>query len=71
MTIREQIKILCIKAGISVSELARRMDVSPQALSQKLIRGSVSIDELKEIAKLTDCQFEAKFIFNDGDSINL
>ncbi len=71
MTIREQIKILCIKAGISVSELARRMNVSPQALSQKLIRGSVSIDELKNIAELTGSKFEAKFIFDDGDTINL
>lgn len=71
MAIREQIKILCIKKGISVSELARRMEVTPQALSQKLIRGSVSIEELKKIAELTGCKFEAKFVLDDGDSVNI
>lgn len=71
MAIREQIKILCIKKGISVSELARRMEVTPQALSQKLIRGSVSIEELKRIAELTECQFEAKFLLDDGDTVEI
>ena len=43
MNIDEQLKKLCIVNGISLSELARRLNKSPQALSQKIARGSFSI----------------------------
>ncbi len=71
MAIREQIKILCIKRGISLSELARRMGVTPQALSQKLIRGTVTIEELQHIAELVDCKYEGRFVLPDGDSVEV
>lgn len=35
MATSEQLKILCVKLDISVSELARRYGTSPQAFSQK------------------------------------
>ena len=38
MAVSEQVKILCVKLGISVSELARLYGSSPQAFNQKLKR---------------------------------
>jgi hypothetical protein len=36
MSVSEQLKILCVKLGISVSELGRISGKSPQAFSQKM-----------------------------------
>ena len=38
MTIEEQVKVLCVRSGISVSELARRLGTSPQNFNGKLHR---------------------------------
>ena len=38
LAVSEQIKILCVKLNISVSELARLCGTSPQAFSQKMKR---------------------------------
>ena len=38
MRIDEQIKILCIKLDMTISEIGRRLDKTPQAFSQKIKR---------------------------------
>ena len=65
----EQIKILCVKLDMSVSELARLYGASPQAFSQKLKRGSFTSEELKKIAKCVGCEFESSFILPNGDKV--
>ena len=57
MAVSEQIKILCVKLGISVSELARLYGSSPQAFSQKMKRERFTPDELKKIAAAAGCKF--------------
>jgi len=52
VAVSEQIKIFCVKLGISVSELARLYGSSPQAFSQKMKRERFTTDELKKIANL-------------------
>ena len=69
MTISEQIKILCVRSNISVSELARRIGTSPQNLNAKLKRGSFTVDDLDQIAEATDTIFERKFILRNGEKI--
>lgn len=69
MTISEQIKVLCVRNGISVSELARRMGTTPQNFNAKLKRESFSISDLEQIAEVTDSLFERKFILKNGDEI--
>ena len=59
MAVSEQIKILCVKLGISVSELARLYGSSPQAFSQKMKRERFTPDELKKIAAAAGCKFES------------
>ena len=69
MAVSEQIKILCVKLDISVSELARLYGSSPQAFSQKMKRERFTPDELKKIAAAAGCKFESSFILPDGDKV--
>lgn len=69
MAVSEQLKILCVKLGISVSELSRLYGTSPQAFSQKMKREGFTPDELKEIAKVTGCKYETSFILPNGDKV--
>lgn len=69
MAVSEQIKILCVKLGISVSELARRSGSSPQAFSQKMKREGFTPAELKELASAAGCKYEGSFILPDGDRV--
>lgn len=69
LTVGEQIKILCVRKGISVSELARRLGKTNQAFGQKLKRGTFTVDEMKEVAAAVDCKYEGAFILSDGEKI--
>ena len=69
MAVSEQIKILCIKLDISISELARRYGSSPQAFSQKMKREGFTPDELKKMAIAAGCKYETAFILPNGDKV--
>lgn len=69
MTISEQIKVLCVRTNISVSELARRIGTSPQNLNAKLKRETFTIADLEQIAEATGTEFERKFILDNGESV--
>lgn len=69
MAVSEQMKILCVKLGISVSELGRLVGKSPQAFTQKMKRESFTVDELKEIAKVVGCSYEGSFTLPNGDKV--
>ena len=69
MRISEQIKVLCVRNNISVSELARRMGTSPQNFNAKLKRETFTVEDLEQIAEATDSEFERKFILKNGDEI--
>lgn len=69
MSISEQIKVLCVRSNISVSELARRVGTSPQNFNAKLKRESFTISDLEQIAEATDSSFERKFVLNNGENV--
>lgn len=69
MSVSEQLKILCVKIGISVSELGRQSGKSPQAFSQKMKRESFTVDELKKIAEASGCKYEGCFITPTGERV--
>lgn len=61
----EEIRILLVKSGnISESELARRMETSPQNLHNKMKRDNFTVKDLEDIAKALDCTLDIKFISN-------
>lgn len=58
MTTTKQIKVLCVRMDISISELARRIGQSPQHFSAKLKRGTITDSELVLIADQLNIQYE-------------
>lgn len=69
LAVAEQIKILCVKLNISVSELARLCNTSPQAFSQKMKRGGFTPADLKKVAEAAGCKYEGSFILPDGGKV--
>lgn len=69
LAVSEQIKILCVKLNISVSELARLCGTSPQAFIQKMKRETFTPAELKKVAEAAGCKFESSFVLPDGDRV--
>jgi len=69
MTVSEQIKVLCVRNNISVSELARRMETTPQNFNAKLKRESFTVADLEHIADVTDSSFERKVVLKNGETI--
>lgn len=69
MATSEQLKILCVKLNISVSELARRCGSSPQAFSQKMKREGFTPAELKAVAGAVGCKYESSFILPNGEYV--
>lgn len=70
MTTSDMIRELCEKKNISLAELARRIGQSPQNFNKKLKRGTVSFEEMMEIAKALNVKFEQTFVLPDGQKIN-
>ncbi len=69
MTISEQIKVLCVRSNISVSELARRVGTTPQNFNAKMKRESFTIADLEMIASAVESRFERNFVLLNGDRI--
>lgn len=69
MTTSEQIRVLCVRSGVSLSELARRINQSPQNFNAKLKRNTITQEELVQIAEVLDSQYEHYFILPNGDKI--
>lgn len=71
MTTSDMIRALCKKKNISLAELSRRIGQSPQNFNKKLKRGTISFEEMMEIAKVMGVLYEQAFILPDGDEIKL
>ena len=71
MTRSELIKIICQKNNISLSELARKIGQTPQNFNKKILRNTVSDEELSEILVGLNVLYEQKLEFLDGSSIVL
>lgn len=69
MTIEQKIKMALSYAGISQSELARRIGTTPQNLNQKVKRNTLTKEELEQIAEALGGAWRAEFVFTDGTTI--
>lgn len=65
----EKIKILLLKKGMSTSQLAELLGVTPQNLYNKFKRNNFSEKELYDISKVLDVKYEANFILDNGEKI--
>lgn len=71
MTRSELIKIICQKNNISLSELARKIGQTPQNFNKKILRNTVSDDELSRILLELQVVYEQKIKFADGTSMEM
>lgn len=71
MTTSDIIRELCVKQNISMSELARRIGQSRQNLYKKLLRETLNIDELKQIADALGVKFEQSFTLPSGEQLKI
>lgn len=71
MTSSDMVRELCEKMNISLAELCRRIGQTPQNFNKKLKRGTVSFDEMVEIAEVLGVGYEQAFILPDGSKINI
>lgn len=62
MKLTNCIKHLLVDCGISESELARRLGVSPSTLNKKMHTDNFTMQELEEIAGTLGVSFEARFV---------
>lgn len=69
MTVPEQIKVLCVRSGISEAELARRLGKSPQSFNSKMRRGTFTVDDLESVARVMGVEFERHFVLESGERI--
>ena len=67
MGMAEKIRILLVKKGnISEAELARRLKKTPQSFNATMKRANFSESDLKEIARVIDCEYKARFIIKES-----
>ncbi|MGM9551754.1 MAG: XRE family transcriptional regulator [Clostridia bacterium] len=69
MRIDENLKMICVKSNMSLAEIARRLNKTPQAFNQKMKRGKFSVEELMDIALVSGCELKCEFIYPNGDRI--
>jgi len=69
MTTTEQIRVLCVRSGVSLSELARRLNQSPQNFNAKLKRNMITQSELIRIAEVLGATYEQYFMLPNGDQV--
>lgn len=67
----DMIRQLCEKMNVSISELARRIGQTPQNFNKKLKRNTVNLEELFTIAAVFGIAFEQKFIFPNGETVEI
>ena len=71
MTTSDMIRELCEKKNISLAELARRIGQSPQNFNKKLKRGTVSFEEMMEIAETMNVCYKQELLMLDGTKIEM
>lgn len=69
MTTSELIKQICAGQNVSISELARRIGQSRQNLNKKLQRGTLTSDEMQQIANALGVKFEQTLPFRTAEKL--
>ncbi len=62
----EKIKIIMKRRGMTLGDLAGETNQSRQNLSNKMTRDNFSEKEIKEIAEVLNCEYEASFVMKDS-----
>lgn len=66
ITVKDQIKAACDVAGISATELGKKMGMSQQNFSSRLKVGKFSKNEYEKMAEILGAEFVFRFEFPNG-----
>lgn len=69
MTARQIVEMGVAYCGITNSELARRLDWSPQLLNKRLNTGKFTVEEWEKIAEALGAKARIGFVFPDGREV--
>ncbi len=69
MTAKQIIDMALGYCGISNSELARRLNWSPQLLHKRISTGKLTVEEWEEIGRAMGAQAKICFVFPDGKEV--
>ncbi len=69
MTIRQRVKIACEESGITLTELAEKLGMSQQSMSNRLKTGKFTQEELEQIAEILGCKYINYFEYPNGTRI--
>lgn len=70
MTAKQIVEMAVAYCGISNSELARRLEWSPQLLNKRLNTGKLAVEEWEKIGKALGGEVKIRFNF-DGKEVGL
>ena len=71
MSTSDMIRELCDKQNVSLSEVARQIGQSRQNLYKKLLRDTLTIDEIKQISNVLGVKFEQSFTLPSGEQLKI
>ena len=69
ITIKQKIESACAMAGITVTELGRRVGMSQANISKRLKVGKFTQEELEAMGKALGAQYKSGFYFPDGNKV--
>ncbi len=69
MTTSEQIRVLCVRTGVSLSELARKIKQTPQNFNAKLKQNTITQGELNQTARALGVTYEQYFVLSNGELV--
>lgn len=65
MGMTKKIKLLLVERNMAVKDLAEGLGISPSNLSNKLARDNFTEKDLRKIAEILNCDYEANFIMRE------
>lgn len=69
MNAKSKIKAACAAAGVTMAELAARLGMSPQSLSQRANSGRFTLEEWAQIAQALGASWVGQFVFENGVTV--
>ena len=69
ITIKQKVEVACSIAGITITELAKRIGTSQANLSKRLKVGKFTQEEMEQIGKALGANWKSGFYFSDGNKV--
>ena len=69
ITVKQKVEAACAMAGITVTELGRRVGMSQANISKRLKVGKFSQNELEKMGEAMGAQYKSGFYFPDGNKV--